>query len=145
MKTLKILTALFFATGVAMAQDINQSDVPSAVTDAFTKEYALVTKVEWEKDTENYKAEFDLDRMDTEVWYNVSGTVVKKEVDITEAELPQAVRDAVKSGYADYRIDDIEKVWQNNATSYELELEKNNEDKHVIFDEKGKVTAERKH
>ena len=142
MKTLKILATLFFVTGVAVAQDMNQNDVPSSVKNAFTKEYANATDVEWEKEMDNYKVEFDVNRMDNEVWYSASGAVVKKEQDITEAELPQAVRDAVKSGYAGYRLDDIEKVWQNNTTSYKLELEKGNEDKHLTFDTNGKVIAE---
>lgn len=145
MKTLKILAAFLFATGVAVAQDMNQNDVPASVKNAFAKEYANATDIEWEKDMHNYKVEFDLNKMDNEVWYNASGTVVKKEQDIAEAELPQAVRDAVKSSYADYTLDDIEKVWQNNATSYELELEKGNEDKHLTFDANGKVIATAKH
>lgn len=144
MKTLKILAALFFVTGVAVAQDINMKDVPAPVKDAFTKEYANATDVEWEKEMEYYNVEFDVNRMDNEVWYNASGTAVKKEQDITEADLPQSVRDAIKSGYADYRLDDIEKVWQNNVTSYKLELEKGNDEIHVTFDANGKVTAERK-
>ncbi len=145
MKTLKMLAALFFVTGGAVAQDINQADVPAAVKNAFTKEYAKATDVEWEKEMENYKVEFDVDRMDHEVWYNASGTIVKKEQDIAETTLPQAVRDVLKGGYADYRLDDIEKVWQNNTTSYQLELEKGNDDKYVTFDANGKIISELKH
>jgi len=145
MKTFKILAALFFVTGVAVAQDMNEKDVPASVKNAFTKEYANATDVEWEKDMENYKVEFDVNRIENEVWYNASGTVVKKEQDIAEAELPQAVRDAVKSGYANHTLDDVEKVWQNNATNYELELENGNEDKQVTFDANGKVIAETKY
>ena len=144
MKTLKILAAFLFFTGVVVAQDMNATDVPASVKNAFSKEYAQATDVEWEKDMENYKVEFDLNKMENEVWYSGSGAVVKKEQDITEAELPQTVRDAVKSGYADYTLDDIEKVWQNNATIYELELEKGNEDIHLIFDANGKLIAQAK-
>lgn len=142
MKTLKILAALFFVTGVAVAQHVNQKDVPSDITDAFVKEYGNASDVEWEKKMENYKVDFDVNRMEHEVWYNASGTVVRKEQDITEAELSQAVREALKSAYAGYRLDDVERVWENNTTSYKLELEKG-EDKHVTFDIEGKVAAER--
>jgi len=142
MKTLKILAAFLFTTGIAAAQDVSIADVPASVKNAFTKEYAKATDVEWEKDMQNYKVEFDLNRMENEVWYNASGTVVKKEQDIAEVELPQVVRDAVKSSYADYTLDDIEKVWQDNTINYELELEKGDEDKYVTFDANGKVIAE---
>ncbi len=144
MKTLKILAALFFVSGVVLAQDINQNDVPSVVSEAFTKEYGNASDVEWEKKIDNYKVEFDINRMEHEVWYNASGTVLRKEQDIAEAELPQTVQDAIKAGYSGYRLDDIEKDWENNVTTYTVELEKGNVEIHVTFDEKGKVIAERK-
>ena len=118
MKTLKILAAFLFFTGVVVAQDMNATDVPASVKNAFSKEYAQATDVEWEKDMENYKVEFDLNKMENEVWYSASGAVVKKEQDITEAELPQTVRDAVKSGYADYTLDDKLKGLDLGADDY---------------------------
>lgn len=145
MKTLKITAIALFATGVAMAQDLNSSDVPGNLNDAFNKEYAKATDVEWEKEMDNYKVEFDLNRHEQEVWYNASGSVLKKEQEITEAELPQAIRDAIKSQYAGYGVDDVEMIWQNNTTTYEVELEKGQDEKHVTFDGNAKVLNERAH
>lgn len=145
MRTLKILAVVLFATGTAMAQDLNRAEVPSNLNDAFNKEYPKATDVEWEKELDNYKVEFDLKRQDHEVWYNASGTVLKKEIEITEGELPQVIRDVIKSKYAGYRVDDVEVIWQNNATTYEVELEKGQDEKHVIFDSNAKVLGERRH
>ncbi len=145
MKTLKILTIALFATGVAMAQDLNPSEVPGNLKDAFNKEYPMATDVEWEKKLDNYKVEFDLNRQDHDVWYNASGTVLKKKIEITEVELPQAIRNAIKSNYAGYRVDDVEMIWQNNATTYEVELEKGQDEKHITFDSNAKVLNERAH
>ena len=145
MKTLKILAITLFATSVAMAQDLNSSDVPGTLKDAFSKEYSKATDVEWEKEMDNYKVEFDLNRQDNEVWYNASGSVLKKEQEITEAELPQAINTAIKSNYAGYRVDDVEKIWQNNTTTYEVELEKGQDEKHITFDGNAKVLNERAH
>lgn len=145
MKTLKIFAIALCATSVTMAQDLNLSDVPDNMKDAFNKAYNKATDVEWEKEMDNYKVEFDLDNRDHEVWYSASGTVLNKEQEITEAELPQAVRDALKSKYAGYRVDDVEMIWQNNATTYEVELEKGQDEKHVTFDENAKVLNERGH
>lgn len=144
MKTLKILAAFLFVTGAAVAQDINEAEVPTAVKNAFNKEYSNVNNVEWEKEMENYNVEFDSNRMENEIWYNASGNVLKKESDIAEADLPSSVSKAIKSKYAEYRIDGIEKVWQNNATTYEVELENGNAELHVTFDENAKVVSERK-
>ncbi|MGO3183252.1 MAG: PepSY-like domain-containing protein [Aequorivita sp.] len=145
MKTLKILAVALFATSIAMAQDLNASDVPGNLKDAFNKEYPKATDVEWEKKLDNYKVEFDLNRQDHDVWYNASGTILKKEQEITEAELPQAIRDAIKSNYAGYRVDDVEMIWQNNSTTYEVELEKGQDEKHITFDGDAKVLKERAH
>jgi uncharacterized membrane protein YkoI len=144
MKTLKIFAVILFATGAVMAQDLRPAEVPGNLKDAFNKEYSKATNVEWEKELDNYKVEFDLNRRDHEVWYNASGTVLKKEIEITEGELPQALRDAIKSRYAGYRVDDVEKIWQNNATTYEVELEKGQDEKYIVFDDNGKVLSERR-
>ena len=71
--------------------------------------------------------------------------MLKKELEITEAELPQVVRSIIKSKYAGYRVDDVEMVWKNKVKTYEVELEKGQDEKHIIFDEKGKVLNERNH
>lgn len=145
MKTLKILTVALFATSFAMAQDLNSSDLPGNLKDAFSKDYSKATDVEWEKELDNYKVEFDLNRQDHEVWYNASGSVLKKEQEITEAELPQAIRNAIKSNHPGYRVDDVEMIWQDNTTTYEVELEKGQDEKHITFDGNAKVLNERAH
>lgn len=143
MKTLKILAVSLFTTSVAMAQDLNPESVPGNLKDAFNKEYSRATDVEWEKELDHYKVEFDLNRRDHEVWYNASGKVLKKEIEITKADLPQAIRDVIKSKYVDYRVDDVDMIWQKNATTYDVELEKGQNEKHVIFDSNAKVLNER--
>lgn len=142
MKTLKILTVSFFVTCFATAQDISQADVPAIVKAAFEKEYGNASGVEWELKMENYKVEFNVKRMDSEVWYNASGIVLKKEQEITKSELPSAVLDAINLNYAGYRIDEIEKVWKDNITTYKLELEKGQVEKHINFSSEGKVIKE---
>ena len=145
MKILKILAVVLFTSGFAKAQELNSADVPGNLNDSFNKEYPKATNAEWKKELDHYKVEFDLDRRDHEVWYNASGNMLKKELEITEAELPQVVRSIIKSKYAGYRVDDVEMVWKNKVKTYEVELEKGQDEKHIIFDEKGKVLNERNH
>lgn len=142
MKTLKIFMLFFFVTAVTVAQDINPSEVPEAVKTAFIKDNAKATDVEWEKDLNNYKVEFDMGRMEQEIWYTASGEVIKKEQDITEADLPQAIRDAIKSKYDGYRVDDVEMKWQDNATTYEVELEKGKDEWKVTYNSHGTLIRE---
>lgn len=145
MKSLKILAIVLFTTGFAKAQDLNSADVPGNLKDTFNKEYPKATDVEWEKEMDNYKVEFDLNRRDHEVWYNASGSMIKKEQEMVETELPQSIRAAIQSKYAGYRVDDVEMVWKNKINTYDVELEKGQDEKHVIFDDKAKVLSERNH
>ncbi len=51
---MKSLIILLFATTVVVAQNVNQTDVPSAITTNFQKEYSKATNVEWEITSLNY-------------------------------------------------------------------------------------------
>lgn len=145
MKTLKILAFTLLASSAVMAQDLRIADVPNNLKEALEKEYPKATDVEWEKELENYKVEFEINRQDHEIWYNASAQILKKEQEISETELPKAIRDAIKSSYAGYRVDDVEKIWQNDTVTYEVEVEKGQEEIHLTFDANAKVLNERKH
>ena len=145
MTTLKILTLALFATSIAVAQDLNLTEVPNNLKVALNKEYSNATDVEWEKELDHYKVEFDIKRRDHEIWYDVSGKILKKEIEISKTELPKVILDLIKSKYAGYRVDDVEMIWQNNATTYDVELEKGREEKNVLFDDKAKILNERSH
>lgn len=144
MKTLKILLLSLFVTTMAVAQDLKPNEVPQTIRNSFTKDNAQATDVEWKKKMDNYKVEFDIGRMEHEIWYNASGLVIKKEQEIIEADLPQAIRGVINSKYADYRVDDVELTWLDNKTTYKVELEKGKEEWEITFDANGKVLQERR-
>lgn len=142
MKIFRIIALFLVATTVVMAQDINSSEVPEAVTKAFNEEHPDAGDIEWERSMENYKVEFDIGRMEHEIWYSASGTVLQKEIEITEADLPQAIRDIINEKYPGYAVDDVEMKWQDNTTTYQVELEKGKEEWDIIFDSNGKILQE---
>jgi len=142
MKTLNLVLIALFATTIVTAQDLKQSEVPGTLLANFQKEHPKATDVEWEKEMDNYKVEFDQDNYEHEIWYSASGAMVKMEQDITETMLPQAVAATINSKYSGYKIDDCEKLTENNKTTYKVELEKGTDEKDVIFNEAGNVEKE---
>ena len=142
MKTLKFLLIALFATTVATAQDLKQTDVPNGVLSKFQKENPNATDVEWEKEMDNYKVEFDQDNQEHEIWYSTSGTMVKREQDITENMLPKTITNAISSKYSGYKVDDCEKITKGNKTTYKVELENRTDEMDVVFKETGKVESE---
>lgn len=142
MKNLKIALLAIFATATLSAQDLKMSDVPTNILENFNKSYANATDVEWELKGLNYNVEFEVNKMDHEIWYTKEGKVVKTEMEIGENDLPSAIATAIRKNYAGYKIDSIEVTEVNNTKTYEVELDKSwNEELKVVFDEKGNVLS----
>ena len=139
MKILKMSLVFLFASVAVQAQDLRMSDVPANLTTAFNKEFANATDVEWEKDMENYKVEFEIDRMDYDVWYSSIG-----QVEISSSQLPSAVSNVIKKNYADFSIDDVDMIKTGNKVIYEIDLETFTKELEITIDKNGKVLSERK-
>lgn len=137
----------FALLGVATlsAQDMSPDGVPSEIGTAFKQAYPNAGDVEWEREGDSYKVEFEIDRHDQEVWYAADGKPAKTEREIGENDLPQAIRSAITGKYADYNIDSIEMTEEGGSATYEVELEKGwDDERQVVFDAEGKVLNERK-
>jgi len=119
------------------------NEVPSNLTDSFQKENPNATDVEWEMEGMNYKVEFDVDRMEHEIWYSKDGETVRREQELSKKDLPSSITDMIESKYSEYKIDSVEMTEKDGKKTYEVELEKGwTEEKTLILDETGKVINE---
>ncbi|MGC1633255.1 MAG: PepSY-like domain-containing protein [Gelidibacter sp.] len=140
MKNLKVAALLFFATATISAQDLKNSEVPSNLQSVFSKAYSNAKDIEWEKKGDHFKVEFEINRMDHDVWYDAQGKVLKSKIKISKKELPSVVASAIKTKYPDYKIDSVEVQEQNDIKSYEIEIEKGwNEERKLVIDSSGKI------
>lgn len=130
-------------TAAVSAQDMNMNDVPADLRTTFEQGYPNAADVEWEKEGESYKVEFEIDRKDHEIWYTADGNTSKTEKQISENDLPQAIQSAISSSYSEYNIDSVEMTEEGGSATYQVELEKGwNDEKQVVFDADGKVLSE---
>ncbi|WP_035479783.1 PepSY domain-containing protein [Gelidibacter mesophilus] len=143
MRNLKIAALLLFATAAVSAQDLKMNEVPSNLQTIFTKSYSNVTDVEWEKKGENFKVEFEINKMDHDIWYNAQGDVIKSKIEISESALPSAVASTIKAKYPDYKIDEIEVREEGGKTTYEIEIDKSwSDERKLIVDASGKILSD---
>lgn len=121
-------------------QEIASSKVPSVVLNAVSEQYPAKDNVEWKKLGKLYEADIDLnDSMDVTVQVNEAGQVMMQKQDITTAELPAAILSAVQAQYADYMVDEVEKVTKGSTVYYQMELEASGKkDKKIVFSADGK-------
>ena len=145
MKNKKIAALALTVLGVCtvFAQDIDPNNVPEKLKQNFEQNYPQANDVEWEMDGQSYKVEFDNNKQEHEIWYTADGNTTKTEVEITEADLPNAITSVITSKYAGYKVESVEKTTVNGSSTYDVELEKGwNDEKDVVFDENGKVLSE---
>lgn len=142
MKTLKIFTLLFLGSFAMNAQDLTKDAVPNEVMTAFESEYSNASDVEWEKTMDYFNVEFDLNRIDHEVWYTAAGEMVKLEKEVKKSDLPAAIKTELENEYAGFRVEDAELQKEDGVTTYRVELENGNQEKNVTFNDSGKVLNE---
>lgn len=144
MKNLRIATVLLFATATLSAQDLKIEDVPSNLQTTFSNSYKNTKDVEWEKKGDHFNVEFEINKMDHDIWYDGNGNVVKSKIQISEKELPAPIASAVKTKYPDYKIDSVEVYEQENSKSYIVEIEKGwIKERKLVLDASGKILTDK--
>lgn len=142
MKTyiIPLITLMLLTCGASFAQDIPQSEVPDVVIRNFNEKFPKASDVEWELREGLYEVDFDMGLFsDHDAWYDASGNLTRHKEEISKRDLPKAVGDAIAAQYADFRIDDVDKLTEGGTVSYKVELEKGSEDRKVRFSENGTV------
>lgn len=121
--------------------DLSASKVPADVQAAFEAKFPAVNRVEWEKKSGYYVAEFKENGVDVEAWYDSNAVWCMTETDLRTdlAVLPGLVQSAFQSSqYADWRVDDIDKYERPGEYFYLIEVEKSGQlDRNLFYAEDG--------
>ncbi|MGB6046440.1 MAG: PepSY-like domain-containing protein [Flavobacteriales bacterium] len=145
MRTASIIASLMIAASPLMAQDLTPAQVPAPVMASFNKEFPKAMDVDWDLKGTQYKVEFETGLLgnDHEAWYDASGKLLKHKEEISASDLPAAVSAAIAKDFAGYRTDDVERVTQDGAMTYIMELKKTGEEWKVAYDAGGKQLEKR--
>jgi hypothetical protein len=122
-------------TGIVVAQDLKEKDVPDAVKAAFVKKYPDAKKVNWEKEKGNFEANWGgKSGEDNSAVFTPSANFVEIVVAIPVNQLPANVAPYVSAHYKGAKISEAGKV-TDAAGKHMFEAEIKGKD--LIFDEKG--------
>lgn len=149
MKSL-IVTAAVIVLGVnaTKAQKLKEASVPKEVVSGFHSNFKDAKAKEWEKEGDNYEAEFNWNKVETSATFSSDGKLLETEHEIKVSELPKGVSDYVAKNYAGYKISEASKIEDanNKKVTYEAEVEKGKEVMDLIFDENGNfISKEAQH
>lgn len=121
-KILAILIVHSFCSCIS-AQTIKIQNVPDAVKAKFTALYPDVKNASWEKENNQFEAEFKQNTLEVSVLIDASGILIETETAIPVTSLPQAIKDYVAKNLPGKKINEAAKIV--NATglvTYEAEV-----------------------
>lgn len=134
MKTQYVITAVFVALPIMLGQayagekELSKSQVPKAVINAFEKAYPNAKGLEFEEETFEGKAAYEVEYKENgkeyELLYSADGALLQKEEEIDSKSLPEPVAQAILKAHPKAVIEEAEKVMKpdGTVTGYEVEL-----------------------
>ncbi len=150
MKTRLLITAalaasVMFGQANAAEKELSKHQVPKAVLEAFEKAYPNAKGVEFEKETFEGKAAYEVEYKENgkeyEVMYSAEGSLVQKEEEIDAKTLPELVSQAVMKAHPKGKIKEAEKVMtpDGTVTGYEVEIKSEGKELELELDSSGKI------
>jgi hypothetical protein len=120
------------------AQEIPATAVPASVKNALKAKFPSASDIDWKKVGNQYKASFDLGKVDHDAVFTGTGELLSHDYDIAYADLPAAVKTAVSKQFPKHRPDGADKQEANGRVTYKVELD-GTPDLKVILSTDGKV------
>jgi hypothetical protein len=141
MKKLILFVGMLLTGIFANAQMVLGTSVPKVVKDKFDAQFVNASMVTWEKEGNNYEADFKLDGTSMEAVYTPEGVYVQKEISIENADLPTATREYLGKNYPGKKITECTKIVKaDGKVFYEAEVEENE----MTFDTNGNYLSSKK-
>jgi hypothetical protein len=137
--------------------------VPAGTQTAFTTQYPNSTNVVWSRydpvavipidwelagwspmDTSDYLVRFDLDNENYYAWYDSDGNWVGSAYVVKDhSKLPAPVNTTIANKYAGYTIESVNREFQKDRITYEIEMKKDNSKVKLLVDGDGNVIKEK--
>ncbi len=146
MKTLNTFTLLLILSLVILFAGCAKESVDSAadalklpqqVEDAFKADFPDAKAVEWHKTGEYFAATYEENDLDRVVYYDTKGQEIAREMELNPTELMPAISAYITQNYPSHTITEAELSKVPKGTFYEVELEADDEEVELIFDEHG--------
>jgi len=139
MKKLVLMTVAAMITSLTFAQKMQEKDVPAPVKTAFQKNFPQAKVEKWEKEGDNFEAEFELNKSEQSVLFDAQGIIIETEIEIEISQLPNGVLDYVKTNYKGQSVKEAAKITDTKGTvTYEAEIK----GRDLLFDSNGEFIKE---
>ncbi len=76
---------------------------------------------------------------DNYFWFNENASLLKRNQDLRNSEIPVSIQNTIKARYEGFEIRDADLIEEDGKTTYDLELRKSKNKVHLILNPKGKI------
>lgn len=128
-----IVAVMAFASLQCKAQE-----TPAVVTSSFSKNFPGVTVKEWDKEDNEYEANFTKDGKKMSASFTADGKLQETETDIKVTELPSSVTKYITANYNGATIKEAALIEKDGSKMYEAEVK----GKDLLFNVDGKFLKE---
>lgn len=134
MKKVATILGAVLITSFSCAQKSQEKDIPVALKTAFHTQFPSAKGVKWEKEGNNFEAEFDLNKTEQSTVFDAQGNLLETEIEIETSQLPEGVSSYVKINFLGQKIREAAKITDAKGTViYEAEIKGQD----LIFDSAG--------
>ena len=122
-------------------QNTAQAQAPDSVKETFQKMYPGENDPDWHTDDHgNFESHFKIDGVKYRADYAPNGNWIETENSIDFKDLPQAIRDVIKSNYGSDEISEVERVQHHSkGLFYDVEFKQKGKNKDVEFKANGDI------
>ncbi|MEI7831340.1 MAG: PepSY-like domain-containing protein [Prolixibacteraceae bacterium] len=138
---LTVLVCMIFVVGTYAQKP--KEDAPAAAKSAFAAKYPAAQKVKWsvEKPGE-FEVDFILNKVESSALFDASGKFLESETEVSNADLPAAVKAILAKDFAGYKLDEITKATDTKGVvTYEMQAAKGKDKLSLDFDATGKLLS----
>jgi len=136
MKKFLLVALAAIVTTSSFGQKTSKDNVPQSVQDALKKSFPTAQVEKWEKENQNFEAEFDFNKEEMSALFSPEGKLIETEVDIAIGDLPAPIVDYVSKNLSGKKIKEASKI-TNSAGNVSFEAEVGGKD--YIFDSSGNL------
>lgn len=113
---------------------------PKTVLESFNKTFATAEDVAWEKEDNEWEAEFKLNGMEMSVSFDNSGNWLETETEVEMKDVPADILKSVNLKFNGWEIEEIERIEKPDFKGYEMELENEETESEILVSDAGVIT-----
>ena len=136
MKKFLFVALAAILTTSSFGQKTSKDNIPQIVKDALKKSFPTAQNEKWEKENQNFEAEFNLNKEEVSALFSPEGKLLETEVEIALGELPKPIVNYVSKNLSGKKIKEASKIIDAaGKVSFEAEVDGTD----YIFDASGNL------